>query len=54
MIDGNVYAEYVFRGRAKSNTMTATVSGMEISAGYFQRNFIMVNSQIIAATSRWF
>jgi len=53
VIDGNVYAEYVFRGLAKPNTMTATVGGLEISAGYFQRNFIMVNGQIIAASVRW-
>ena len=53
VINGNVYAEYVFRGLAKPNTMSATVGGMQISAGYFQRNFIAVNDQIIAASVRW-
>jgi hypothetical protein len=53
VVNGNVYAEYVFRGLAKPNTMSATVGGMQISAGYFQRNFISVNDQIIAASVRW-
>ena len=53
VVDGKVYAEYVFRGPAKPNTMTAVVDGLEISAGYFKSNFITVNGQLIASTTRW-
>ncbi len=53
VVDGNVYAEFAFKGLAKPHTMTATVCGMRISAGYFQSNFIMVNDQTVAQSVRW-
>jgi hypothetical protein len=53
VVDGYVYAEYVFRGLAKPNTMTAVVGGLQISAGYFRSNFITINNQLIASTVRW-
>lgn len=53
VVDGYVYAEYVFRGLAKPNTMTAVVGGLRISAGYFRSNFITVNNQLIVSTVRW-
>ncbi len=54
VVDNYVYAEYTFSGIAKQNTMTATVDGLQITAGYARQNFIMIGNQIVAQSSRLF
>ena len=53
VVDGYVYAELQFKGLAKPHAMNAVVNGMQITAGYYQKNYIMVNGNIVAETVRW-
>lgn len=54
VIDGQVYAEYRFQGPiAKPNSLAAVIDGMQIFAGYYQKNYIIVNGECIAQSIRW-
>lgn len=53
VVDGYVYAEFTFKGIAKPHEMSAVVYGMEITAGYFQNNYIKVNGNVVAQSVRW-
>jgi len=53
VVDGKVYAEFLFKGIAKPHTMSATVFGMRIEVGYFRINYINVDGQQVASSTRW-
>lgn len=55
VIDGQVYAESILQGPiAKPTGLSAVVDGMQIFAGYYQKNYIIVNGECIAQSVRWF
>ena len=53
VVDNYVYADFSFKGIAKPHFMSAVVGGKQITVGYHQMNYIVVNNVVIKQSTRW-